>query len=75
MGLMPQLTGEGCITRGSTTGSYLFNEKTVLGKRYFAHFSADFLFLSEEISDNHLAMFRPNEIDRLQQQLFFIILF
>jgi hypothetical protein len=60
----------------STAGrSNLLHHKAVFGERNFAHFTADFLFFPEEVSDNHLAVFRSNEIDRLKQQFFFVILF
>jgi len=53
----------------------LYDKQAVLSKRNFAHFSAHFSFFPEEVSDNHLAMFCSDEIDRLKQQLFFIVLF
>ena len=55
--------------------SELFHDKPVLGKRHLAYFSQHFLFFSEEVSESHLAMIRSNEIDRFEQQLFFIVLF
>ncbi len=59
----------------TTNRSNLFHKKAVLGERDFAYFSANFPFFPEEVPDSHLAMFRSNEIDRLEQQLFFIVLF
>ena len=55
--------------------SDLFHDKPVLRKRHLAYFSQHFLFFSEEVSESHLAMVRSNEIDRFEQQFFFIVLF
>jgi hypothetical protein len=55
--------------------SDLFHDKPVLSKRYLAYFAQHFLFFSKEVSESHLAMVRSNEIDRFEQQLFFIVFF
>ena len=55
--------------------SDLFHDKTVLSKRHLAYFAQHFFFFSEEVSESHLAMIRSNEIDRFEQQFFFIVLF
>jgi hypothetical protein len=52
------------------SGSFLIDDDPIFDERNLAHFPADLLFLTEQITDGHLALFDTEMVHCLQQEFF-----